>query len=514
MPIFNNNGNNQSPNNSPASPSNVPNSSDQQIFVLCSLLATSLFFLLLLILFILFKQRKRHFKNKKATILQLDKLGSEEQQQMLLLMQQQTQTSSLNRTNPPAQILISANNRGYLQQPPPANPPTQPDLLRSEKMHLITRLNPAGTMIDHLLMRNNESMQQQSNSKRISPLNTINNGNNLPVLQQTAISNSNVSGSLTTASVNSNPSHNSSADEEHQMNTATNHAKYNRNHHFDTSKSSPMLPNKFNNFNNGGNLNGKYATNKFLLANQHHRQDSNYAFKIEEPDYAEPMLQSLQSSVGDLEKLSTNGKDGKRSINSQSNSSNKSPSDSDNYDNYDQFEHYEQQYDPYYEKCEQYENANYAFNRNDNYKAEQSTFKEYIETDNLLVNGETEDGYDSLLDQQNRVPPLPKTLPPSSYTMQQRLPYSPAKYNHHTLNYSTDAFNLMTHHTPTKRTTNHFASNTNHLTNGYMAVRNSNRKMQFSTASKLTTTSSTATNSTANSNGTTSNSINKFIEVS
>lgn len=524
IPIFN--GNNQLA-NQPIIPSNVQNS-DQQIFVLCSLLATSLFFLILLILFILFKQRKRYFKNKnKATILQLDKLGSEEQQQMLLLMQQQTQTSSLNRANPPAQILISSNNRGYLQQPPSTmNQQTE----HSEKMHLITRIDQTGSMIDHLLVRNNDNLQQ-SNNKRISPLNTMNTMNgNLPVLQhQRAISNSNVSSSLTTASVNSNPSHNSSADEEHQMNILTNHQtpKYNQRNHFDTTKSNSMFSSKFN---CNGNLTNKFSQNKYLIHNQHLRQDSNYAFKIEEPDYAEPtFLQSLQSSVGDLEKygnsntntdLVTNNsniksqihsQECKQSINSQSNSSNRSPSDSDNYDNYEQFEPYEQQYDQYYDKCE---NTNYLLsNKTETYKMNNAQYKDFIETDHLLNNDDQPNDYDSI-DQRTNLPPLPKTLPPSSYKMQQH--YS--KRPNQTLNYSTDAYNtsqnssinLMSHHTPSKKP-NHFVSSSNHLTTNNGFYKNSNRKMQFQTVSKLSSTNGTTNNSTPSSN---SNSLNKFIEVS
>ena len=532
----NNNLLNQLPNNlqnnlhQPASPSNVQTSSSdqQQIFILCSLLATSLFFLLLLILFILFKQRKRHFKNKnKATILQLDKLGSDEHQQMLLLMQQQNSTqvsSSLNRTNAPTQILISGNNRGYLQQPPPlplTNHQTELARNNNEKMHLIARLqNQTGTMIDHLLVRNsnNDNFQQQSsNNKRISPFSTINN-NNFPVLQTTnTISNSNVSNSLTSASVNSNPSHNS--DDDHQFNNnnipSSNHhtPKYNRTNHLnsliDTSKASPMFTNKLN-----LNLNGKFSTNKYLVNQTQCTRgpEPNYAYNLEEPDYAEPILQSLESSNGELEKFASanNNRECKQSINSQSNSSNRSPSDSDNYDNYDQFE-----YDQYYE---QYENGNYSFKNGNEYKKnEQLQFKEYIETDNLLAGEEQNDGYDSveqtaILHSNHTRPPLPKTLPPSSFTaiLNQRSPSnftnSTSKFPHHLNLNSTDAFNNLNNAIQSNSKRKNYFKGTNTQTSllSNNAFRNSNRKMAFITKSNTNLTS----------NSSTTNSINKSIEVS
>lgn len=552
------------PNNLPTSPSTVPQSSDQQqIFVLCSLLATSLFFLLLLILFILFKQRRRHFKNKnKATILQLDKLGSDEQQQMLLLMQQnyssQQVSSSLTRSNPPAQILISGNNRGYLQQPAPmANQQAnQTDLGRSDKMHLITRLNPGGTMIDHLLVRNADNNLQQSSAKRTSPFGTIN--GNLPVLPvANAVSNSNVSSSLTTASVNSNPSHNSSADEDHPVNNPGNQfvnttanplgngttlgtpghqatPKYGgRNHSLletpNSAKASPMFANKLN------LTPSRYSNKSYLVGGQQQlptRPD--YAYKLEEPDYAEPMLQSLQSSTGDLEKFTANGK---RSINSQSNSSNRTPSDSDNYDNYDQFETYESQY---YDQCgdQQYpdngQNNNYSYKNGNEYQNEyqndypnESQFREYVETDNLLE----QDGYDSLVVEQNAArngrPPLPKTLPPSSYSMLNQSRYNgPAgsKFHPQTLG-SNDAFGAKNgppngHHNLNNLNSNlntncqRFTGSNHQLLSSSFLTRGSNRKMQFQTSSPKLSSSTSTTNSTANGNATTNAINNKFIEVS
>lgn len=472
------NNNLQNSQNQPASspPSNIQAFLDpQQIFILCLFFPIILFFFLSLVFFIYFKQRKRHFKNKnKATILQLDQLSNEEQQQMLLLMQQTQTQSSLNRTSQPAQILISGNNRGYLQQPI-AN---QPDLVRSDKMQLITRLNQSGTMTDHLLIRNNES--QQSN-KKVSPLNTMNNNvSNLQMLKQSnTISNSNVSGSLTTTSVNSNPSHNS--DEEHQLNTP----KYNRNKQLlFIDKPSPIFTNKIN-----SNLNSSFQNTptKYLVAHQTRQDSSNHAYEFEEPDYAEPML----GSVNKFENFEKFNKECKQSINSHS-GSNRSPSDiSDNYDQFEN-EHYEQQF---YDKCEQYENNSFSYKTTNG----QAQFRDFAETDSLLI-GDNQDAYNSCLElQQNglRKPPLPKTQPPI-YTMQNQRFSNFNSPKHLTLNNFSNEAQLIS-----SKKANLFTGSTNQaedLSNGHPQM-GLHKKSYASNTSKVN----------SNSNSTSSN--NKFIQV-